>query len=88
VHGQATAFGPAALTFVPSTLLERRERLRAFPDSESVSALEEYGVTHVLVHTGDFEHWQGHIEPWEGTGQLRLERCFGTLCVYTFGLSK
>jgi hypothetical protein len=89
VHGLATVFGPTAVTFVPSALPERRGQLRQFPDAESVQALEEFGVSHILVHTGEFDNWPDLVEPWESTGRLLLVRCFDRLCVYSpGGLSK
>lgn len=87
VHQQAMVFGPTALTFFPSALSERRERLGSFPDMESIEALGEYGATYVLIHTDRFEDWSQRIGKWEATDRLRLIRCFDALCVYTLGPS-
>lgn len=88
VHQQAMVFGPTALTYIPPTISERRERLDSFPDTQSIEALEEYGVTYVLVHTDRFEDWSHQIEAWEATGQLHLIRCFDALCVYALEASR
>ena len=82
VHQQPSVLGPTGMSFTPATLSERRERLKSFPDADSLAALREYQAAYILVQTDRFEDWPKKAVPWEATGELELIRCFGSLCVY------
>ena len=61
--------------------------LTAFPDATSITSLQSVGVTHIVVHTGDYgDRWRGIEDRIAMTPELRLLHVEGEGRVYSLSL--